>query len=118
MSVKQTPKKKGKQNPASINRREMIHLDYLNVYNEVLKYDEVIDLDIDLILDVTKSVFKRELSLSKLASSPTQEELEILTIKIIDEIRGLRDVARTFKEVLQENGMIPVPSADFDADII
>lgn len=85
--------KKSKQNPVSISRREMIHLDYLNVYNEVLKYDEIIDLDIDLILDITKSVFQRELSLSKLASSPTPEELHALAIKVIDEIRQLKDVS-------------------------
>lgn len=90
--VGKTPKKI-KQNVERVNRREMVHIDYLNVYNEVLKFEEVLDIDIDVILDVTKSVFSRELSLSKLASSPTQDELQALTHQIIDELRELKGVA-------------------------
>lgn len=103
--------KKSKQNPVSISRREMIHLDYLNVYNEVLKYDEVLDLDIDLILDVTKSVFQRELSLSKLASSPTPEELHALAIKVIDEIRGLKGISETLISVFAKGNGVEVAKA-------
>lgn len=91
-------KKKPKQNTERVNRREMVHMDYLNVYNEVLKYEEVLDLDIDLILDVTKTVLGRELSLSKLASSPGPEELAELATKVIDEIRALKE----FGEILEK----------------
>ncbi|AEV89454.1 hypothetical protein OBP_017 [Pseudomonas phage OBP] len=102
------PAKKVKQNVERVNRREMIHMDFLDVYNEVLKYEEVIDLDIDLILDVTKSVFARELSLSKLASSPTPEELHDMATKIIDEIRGLKAVGTVLAEVFAKgNGIAP-----------
>ncbi|QGH72120.1 hypothetical protein N1M2_260 [Klebsiella phage N1M2] len=60
--ARKTPKqaKKVKMNEQSISRREMIHLDYLNVYNEVLKHEEVLDLDIDIILEATKTVFSNE----------------------------------------------------------
>lgn len=93
MSNKQAKQvKKVKQNTQSINRREMIHMDYLNVYNEVLKHEEVLDMDIDVILESTKTVLQNELSLSKLASTPTPEELEALVDKVLDHIETLRQI--------------------------
>lgn len=89
--AKQAKQKKTKVNPAKVNRREMIHMDYLNVYNEVLKFEEVVDLDIDFILGVTKEVLSEELSLSKLSSTPSPHELEALAEKILDRIRDVQE---------------------------
>lgn len=94
--------KKVKMNEQSISRREMIHLDYLNVYNEVLKYEEVLDLDIDIILEATKTVFSNELSLSKLATSPTQEELEVLVKKVLEHLDGLKLISKEVHNLLQK----------------
>lgn len=94
--------KKVKMNEQSISRREMIHLDYLNVYNEVLKHEEVLDLDIDIILEATKTVFSNELSLSKLASSPTPEELEALVEKVLVHLDGLKLISKEVHSLLQK----------------
>lgn len=85
--AKQVKPKKVKANPNSVSRREMIHMDYINVYNEVLKFEEVVDVDIDHILSCTKDVLAEELSLTKLASSPSSEELETLADKILDRVK-------------------------------
>lgn len=94
--------KKVKMNEQSISRREMIHLDYLNVYNEVLKYEEVLDLDIDIILEAAKTVFRNELSLSKLATSPTQEELEVLVKKVLEHLDGLKLISKEVHNLLEK----------------
>lgn len=85
---------KAKPKTVKVNKREMIHLDFLNVYNEVLKYNDVIDLDIDDILDVTKQILQEELSLNKMAVSPDAEVLSELAVKIVDRINEYKQSGR------------------------
>lgn len=113
--AKQAKPKKVKANPNSVNRREMIHMDYLNVYNEVLKHDEVLDIDIDVILTVTKDVLAEELSLSKLSTAPDAFELEGLKDKILDKLNDLVsekskiiDIINEAKKFVGDEGVLKV----------
>lgn len=86
-----TAKKKSTSNiikQNNIKRHEVIHIGYLSVYHEVLKYEEVLDLDIDIIFETTMNVIKDKLNKGYLDSLPDKSDIRNLVNTVIDKLKG------------------------------
>lgn len=68
--------------------KEIIHLDYLRVYHEVLKYEEVLDIDLDTIYEAVMSNLQRKLARDKLTEVPDPVEIEIIIKEVMDKLTG------------------------------
>lgn len=68
--------------------KEIIHLDYLRVYHEVLKYEEVLDIDLDTIYEAVMSNLSRKLARDKLTEVPDPVEIEIIIKEVMDKLTG------------------------------
>lgn len=78
--------RKPKFNPAKTRRSEIIHLDYLRVYHEVLKHEDVLDIELDTIFDATLFVVQRKLGQGKLDTTPDPLNIEILVKEVMDKL--------------------------------
>lgn len=76
--------KKPKANPNKPAKRPIVNIQYFNVYNEVLKFEEVMDIDIDRINEVVIDVMTDAAMEGKLGDAPTTEQIESLVSKIVD----------------------------------
>jgi hypothetical protein len=68
--------------------KEIIHLDYLRVYHEVLKYEEVMDIDLDTIFNAVMVNLQRKLAKDKLTEVPDPIEIEIIIKEVMDKLVG------------------------------
>lgn len=90
----QPPKKernmtrKAKFTGAKSRSKEIMHLDYLRVYHEVLKYEEVLDIEIDVIYEVVVSSLQRKLARDKLTEVPEPVEIDIIIKEVMDKLTG------------------------------
>lgn len=66
--------------------KEIIHLDYLRVYHEVLKYEEVLDIDLDTIYEAVISNLQRKVARDKLTEVPDPVEIEIIIKEVMDKL--------------------------------
>lgn len=66
--------------------KEIIHLDYLRVYHEVLKYEEVLDIDLDTIYEAVVSNLQRKATRDKLTEVPDPVEIEIIIKEVMDKL--------------------------------
>lgn len=103
-------KKPAKQNKVKPNLNKpapkpVVHLDYLRVYHEVLKHEDVLDIELDDIFAATMRVLEDNLAKSKLSKEPDNLGVEILVSKVMEELVdkpvSLEDVA---KEMAAELG--------------
>uniref|UniRef100_A0AAU8KXC0 Uncharacterized protein n=1 Tax=Pantoea phage Survivor TaxID=3232176 RepID=A0AAU8KXC0_9CAUD len=103
-------KKPAKQNKVKPNLNKpapkpVVHLDYLRVYHEVLKHEDVLDIELDDIFAATMRVLEDNLAKSKLSKEPDNLAVEILVSKVMEELVdkpvSLEDVA---KEMAAELG--------------
>lgn len=79
------PKKpKVKVNINKPAKRPIVNIQYFKVYNEVLKFEEVMDIDLDRICEVIIDVMTDAAMESKLGDAPTTEQIEVLVAKIVD----------------------------------
>lgn len=96
-------KKPAKQKKVKVNLnkpapRPVVHLDYLRVYHEVLKHEEVLDYDLDVIFDATIKVLETNLVDKKLSQQPNGYDVEVLVSlvmeELVDKTVSLEEVAR------------------------
>lgn len=66
--------------------KEVIHLDYLRVYHEVLKHEDVLDIELDQIFDATVSVVQDKLAKGKLTEQPEPESVEIMVKEVMEKL--------------------------------
>ena len=66
--------------------KEIVHLDYLRVYHEVLKYEEVLDVDLDTIFNAVMSNLQRKLAKDKLSEIPDPTDIEIIIKEVMDKL--------------------------------
>lgn len=78
--------RKPKFNSAKIRKSEVVHLDYLRVYHEVLKYEDVLDIELDRIFDATVAVVQRKLGLGKLDTVPDSVSFEVMVREVMDRL--------------------------------
>lgn len=99
--AKQKPAKQKKNKP-NLNRpapRPVVHLDYLRVYHEVLKHEEILDYDLDKIFDATIKVLETNLVDKKLSQRPDGYNIEVLVSLVMEE---LVDKPKALEEALKE----------------
>ena len=96
-------KKPAKQNKVKRNLNKpapkpVVHLDYLRVYHEVLKHEEVLDYDLDDIFNATIKVLEENLVDKKLSQQPNGYDVEVLVSLVMEELVdntvSLEDVAK------------------------
>lgn len=88
-SKKDTPMtRKAKFVGSKSRNKEIIHLDYLRVYHEVLKYEEILDIDLDKIYDAVVNNLQRKLARDKLVEVPGPIEIEIIIKEVMDKLTG------------------------------
>lgn len=75
---------KRKFTPTKTRTKEIVHLEYLSVYNEVLKYEDVMDIDLDDIYTACVKVIQRRLDKGKLVDCPQSGDIEILAKEVMD----------------------------------
>lgn len=81
--------RKAKFSGARSRTKEVIHLDYFRVYHEILKYEEVLDIDLDVIFDAVNCNLLRKISKGvKLCEVPDPIELEIVIKEVMDKLVG------------------------------
>lgn len=97
-SKKPAKQKKVKANLNKPGPRPVVHLDYLRVYHEVLKHEEVLDYDLDVIFDATIKVLETNLVDKKLSQQPNGYDVEVLVSlvmeELVDKTVSLEEVAR------------------------
>lgn len=91
-------KKPAKQNKVKRNLnkpapRPVVHLDYLRVYHEVLKHEEVLDIDLDVIFQGTIKVLEENLVDKKLSQEPNGYDVEVLVSLVMEELVDKRKPA-------------------------
>lgn len=69
--------------------KEIIHLDYFRVYHEVLKYEEVLDIDLDTIFKAVISNLQRKLAKDKLCDIPDPMHIDIIAKEVVDKLTSL-----------------------------
>lgn len=100
--AKPAAQKKVKPNLNRPEARPVINLGYLKVYNEVLKFEEVQDIDLDTIHSVILGTFVDEVNERKLSPEPDQFEIETLVEKIVDKLVLLQDQSSVHHESQNE----------------
>lgn len=68
--------------------KAVVHLDYLRVYHELLKYEDVLDIDIDHIYEAVIDNINRKLAKTKLNGVPDPSEIEIIIKEVMDKLTG------------------------------
>lgn len=66
--------------------KEIVHLDYLRVYHEVLKYEDVLDIDLDTIFNAVMANLQRKLAKDKLCEVPDPINIEIIIKEVMDKL--------------------------------
>ncbi len=104
-------KKPAKQNKVKPNLNKpapkpVVHLDYLRVYHEVLKHEDVLDIELDDIFAATMRVLEDNLAKSKLSKEPDGLGVEILVSKVMEEL-----VDKTESEE-EENPLLKIVSRE------
>lgn len=66
--------------------KEIVHLDYLRVYHEVLKYEDVLDIDLDTIFNAVMANLQRKLAKDKLCEVPDPTDIEIIIKEVMDKL--------------------------------
>ena len=82
-------KKPAQSKPRAVKPRppkEVVHLDYLRVYHEVLKHEDVLDIELDQIFDATISVVQQRLAKGKLCDVPDPTVVEIMVKEVMDKL--------------------------------
>lgn len=80
---------KQKKNKPNLNRpapRPVVHLDYLRVYHEVLKHEEILDYELDDIFNATIKVLETNLVDKKLSQQPDGYNIEVLVSLVMEEL--------------------------------
>jgi hypothetical protein len=75
---------------AKSRTKEIVHLDYLRVYHELLKYEEVMDIELDVIYDAVVGNLQRKLAKGKLCDVPDSVEIEIIIKEVMDKLVGVQ----------------------------
>lgn len=99
--AKQKPAKQKKNKP-NLNRpapRPVVHLDYLRVYHEVLKHEEILDYELDDIFNATIKVLETNLVDKKLSQQPDGYNIEVLVSLVMEE---LVDKPKALEEALKD----------------
>lgn len=97
-------KKPAKQKKVKVNLnkpapRPVVHLEYLRVYHEVLKHEEVLDYDLDDIFNATIKVLEANLVDKKLSQQPDGYDVEVLVSLVMEE---LVDRPKALNEALKD----------------
>lgn len=75
--------KKVKPNLNKPEPRKVIHLSYIRVYHEVLKHEEILDVELDDIFNATIAVMDENLAKLKMSVEPEDEDVEILVSEVM-----------------------------------
>lgn len=79
-------RKVSKTIPVKVRSKDILNLDYLRVYHEVLKHEDVLDIDLDQIYAATVCVLQRKLNKSKLVEKPDPTDIEIIVKEVMDKL--------------------------------
>lgn len=77
---------KVKANPNKPAKRPIVNIQYFHVYNEVLKFEEVMDIDLDIIASAVIDVMTEAALDNKLGDEPTEGQIETLVAQIVDKL--------------------------------
>lgn len=80
------PVKKVKTNLNKPEPRKVIHLNYLRVYHEVLKHEEILDIELDDIFNATVEVIDGHLVKMKMSVEPEAEDIEVLVSEVMQRL--------------------------------
>jgi hypothetical protein len=81
--------RKPKFTGAKSRTKEVIHLDYFRIYHEILKYEEVLDIELDEIFEAVNCNLLRKLNKGvKLCDVPDPIDLEIMIKEVMDKLVG------------------------------
>lgn len=75
----------------SKRKAKVVHIEYFRAYNEVLKHDEVIDINIDLIFQTYLRVIADLRSKKDLISGPTQTDIDLVKGLLLDRLSSSPD---------------------------
>lgn len=88
MSRKQKAvEKKVKPNLNKPPVRPVLHINYLRVYHEVLKFEEVMDIELDKIFNKTMDVIQSHIESGKMGQEPHDDFIDDLVFEIIDQLK-------------------------------
>lgn len=79
-------KRKVKPNLSKLRAGEVLHLNYLRVYHEVLKHEDILDIELDDIYAAVVFVLQRRLSKCKLQEVPDPVDIEVLVKETMDRL--------------------------------
>lgn len=79
-------RKVSKTIPVKARSKDILNLDYLRVYHEVLKHEDVLDIDLDQIYNATICVLQRKLTKGKLVEKPDPTDIEIIIKEVMDKL--------------------------------
>lgn len=77
---------KAKFNSTKQRAKEVFHLDYLRVYHEVLKHEDVLDIDLDVIYTAVVQTLRSKIGKTKTDGVPDPIEIEILVKEVMDKL--------------------------------
>lgn len=63
-----------------------VHIEYLRVYNDILKYEDVLDFELDYIYQTYLRVLAKLRSQIDFTKPPKQKDLDFLRDKVLDAI--------------------------------
>lgn len=80
--------KKVKPNTSRPAVKEIVHVHWLKAYHEVLKHEEVLDIELDVIYGAFSDVIKDNIIKSKMSEEPDNTDIEILVSKVMHQLCG------------------------------
>lgn len=67
-------------------QRKLIHVEYIRAYHNILKYEEVIDIELDIIYQTYLNVIARLRSEIDLTKSPEKNDILYVEELVIDKL--------------------------------
>lgn len=68
--------------------KKVIHVEYTRVYHELLKFEEVLDIDLDRIYQAYLKSLADFRIVKDLSQVPDKKDIEILIYNILDRLEG------------------------------
>jgi len=66
--------------------KEVVHLGYLAVYHEVLKHEDILDIELSEIYNVVQEVIRENLVKLKMSNEPDGTDIEILVSEVMSRL--------------------------------
>lgn len=80
--------KKIKPNTSRPPAKPVLHVQWLRAYHEVLKHEDVLDVELDVIYDAFQDVIKDTSVSAKMSDEPDGMAIEIVVSKVMEQLCG------------------------------